>query len=67
MELKLCPKCERPLLADVEKCPHCGNEYEWNQESWLNVGCMMAMIVFVFFLILLPFLMIGGMFFGFIK
>ena len=67
MELKTCPNCGKPHLASVERCPHCPREedYEWNQESWANVGCLVLMVLFAFLLILLPLLMIGGAFLRF--
>jgi hypothetical protein len=50
-------------MADQKVCPRCGKEYEWNQESWANVGCMVLMVLFAFFLIMLPLLMLMAMFF----
>ncbi|MDQ4122704.1 MAG: hypothetical protein M3209_14795 [Acidobacteriota bacterium] len=46
MELQTCPNCQKPHLASQERCPHCPPEYEWNQESWANVGCFVLMILF---------------------
>ncbi|HZH34241.1 MAG TPA: hypothetical protein VEX64_05335 [Pyrinomonadaceae bacterium] len=65
MELKTCPNCQKPHLASLEQCPHCPPDYEWNQESWANVGCLLGMMLFVFLMVLLPLLMIAGMFLRF--
>ena len=62
MELKICPNCNSPYLASQKSCPRCGEQYEWNQESWLNVGCLMLMLLFAFFLVMLPVLMFAGLF-----
>jgi predicted amidophosphoribosyltransferase len=51
VKLKICPKCKRPFLADKEFCPHCPRP-EWNQESWANVGCLLATILPLFLMIL---------------
>lgn len=50
------------MLADAQSCPRCGAEYVWDQESFLNVGCLVLMILFAAFLFLLPLLMFAGMF-----
>ncbi|MEP6924828.1 MAG: hypothetical protein ABI954_10215 [Pyrinomonadaceae bacterium] len=63
MELKICPNCKSPYMASQKTCPRCGEDYEWNQESWLNVGCLILMMLFALSLILLPVLMLGGMLF----
>ncbi len=64
MELRTCPKCQKPYLASEESCPRCAKtEYTWNQESWANVGCFVLMLLFVFALMLLPFLAIFSIFF----
>lgn len=65
MELKTCVTCQNPFLASAEQCPHCPAEYEWNQESWANVGCFVLMIVFIFLLVLISLLSIAGMFIRF--
>ncbi|MGI8787328.1 MAG: hypothetical protein ACR2HG_06165 [Pyrinomonadaceae bacterium] len=44
MQIKLCPKCKRPFMASQEFCPHCPAPYTWNQESWMNVGCLTLMV-----------------------
>jgi uncharacterized protein (DUF983 family) len=62
LELKICPNCKSPRLANAESCPRCGDAYDWNQESFLNVGCLVLMLLFAGFLVLLPILMIAGMF-----
>lgn len=65
MSLELCPKCLQPYLAEQKKCPRCGaNDYTWNQESWANMSCFLAMIFFAFLLIVLPLLLIIILFFG---
>ena len=51
MKLKLCPKCKRPYLASKEFCPDCPEPYTWNQESYSNLGCLMLMLLPLFFLI----------------
>jgi hypothetical protein len=53
MQLKLCPKCKRPFLAKEEFCPNCPEPYTWNQESWMNVGCLLMMTVAPLFLVIL--------------
>jgi hypothetical protein len=52
VELKICQTCKRPFLAEKEICPHCPEPYTWNQESWKNVGCLLAMIAPLFLMIL---------------
>lgn len=51
VELKLCPKCKRPFLATDEFCPKCPRP-EWNQESYMNVGCLLLMILPLVLLVL---------------
>ena len=53
MQLKLCPNCKRPFLAKEEFCPHCPEPYTWNQESWMNVGCLLMMTAVPLFLVIL--------------
>lgn len=53
MKLKVCPKCKRPFLTKHESCPHCPEPYTWDQESWANVGCLVAMIVAPLLLLIL--------------
>jgi hypothetical protein len=52
VQLKLCPKCKRPYLATDEFCPKCPRP-QWNPESYMNVGCLLAMLLplvgFIFF------------------
>jgi hypothetical protein len=52
VQLKICPGCKRPFLAEKQDCPHCPEPYAWNQESWANVGCLTAMIAPFFLMIL---------------
>jgi hypothetical protein len=57
MELKLCPNCQKPYLADKPFCPHCpppAQPYTWDQESWANAGCFIIMMLFVLLAILIP-------------
>ena len=61
MELKTCPNCKSPYLAEKKNCPRCGTEYQWNPESWANAGCLVLMIIVVLFFALMPILMICGM------
>ncbi|HEV8159888.1 MAG TPA: hypothetical protein VGP58_12715 [Pyrinomonadaceae bacterium] len=49
-------------MASHEFCQHCPPPYTWNQESWANVGCLLAMILPLFALIFLWFVF----FFGFL-
>lgn len=63
MKLKLCPKCKRPFLAAKEYCPNCPEPYTWNQESWANVGCLIAMILPLVLLIFLWLFFFFGIFF----
>jgi len=53
MSLKICKKCKRPFMAHKEICPHCPEPYTWNQESWANVGCLLAMILPLILMILM--------------
>ncbi|MDQ3713929.1 MAG: hypothetical protein M3388_17155 [Acidobacteriota bacterium] len=62
MSLKICKKCKRPFMASHEFCPHCPKPYTWNQESWANVGCLLAMILPLFVMIFFWFVF----FFGFL-
>lgn len=63
VELKLCPKCRRPYLASQEFCPHCPPPRTWNQESWVNLGCLLVTIVPLFILILFWLLILFGFLF----
>jgi hypothetical protein len=65
MELETCPICLKPYLATAERCPHCPPEYEWNQESWANIGCFALMILLALLMVLLPLILIGGFFIRF--
>jgi hypothetical protein len=40
-------------MAHKEFCPTCPEPYTWNQESWANVGCLLAMILPLAVMILL--------------
>jgi hypothetical protein len=62
VKLKLCPQCKRPFLATEEFCPKCPR-LEWDQESWVNVGCLLATIVPLFVLILFWFFFFFGIIF----
>ncbi|HEX8287524.1 MAG TPA: hypothetical protein VF556_06010 [Pyrinomonadaceae bacterium] len=62
MKLKICPTCKRPYLAEKELCPHCPEPYTWNQESWANVGCLLAMVVPLFLMILFWLFFLFGLF-----
>jgi hypothetical protein len=61
--IKLCPKCRRPFLAEKEFCPNCPEPYTWNQESFANVGCLVATILPLVFLILFWLFLFLGVFF----
>ena len=52
VELKLCPRCKKPYLASHEFCPHCPEPYTWDQESYMNLGCLLLMVLPVFLMIL---------------
>jgi hypothetical protein len=62
VELKICKQCKRPYLADKEFCPHCPEPYTWNQESYANLGCLLAMILPLFLLILFWLFLFLGIF-----
>jgi hypothetical protein len=62
MKLKLCSNCKRPYLANKDFCPKCP-KIEWNQESWMNVGCLLAMVSPLFIMIFLWLLFFFGLFF----
>lgn len=61
--IKLCPRCRKPFLAAKEICPHCPEPYTWNQESYANVGCLMAMLLPLIGLIMFWIFMFLGPFF----
>jgi hypothetical protein len=61
--IKLCPRCRRPFLAAKELCPHCPEPYTWNQESFANLGCLIAMILPVFFVLFFWLFLFLGAFF----
>jgi hypothetical protein len=63
MSLKICQKCKRPFLAQKEFCPHCPEPYTWNQESWANLGCLLAMILPLLAMILFWFFFFFGLIF----
>jgi hypothetical protein len=50
--LKLCPQCRKPFIAENGTCPHCPEPYTWNQESYSNLGCLLAMLIPLFLMIL---------------
>ena len=60
--IKLCPRCRKPYLAAKESCPHCPEPYTWNQESYANVGCLLAMLLPLVFLIMFWIFMFLGPF-----
>jgi hypothetical protein len=63
VQLKLCPKCRRPYLANKEYCPNCPEPYAWNQESYANLGCLLLMILpLVLMIFFWLFLMMGALF-----
>jgi predicted amidophosphoribosyltransferase len=62
VKLKLCPQCKRPFLASEEFCPKCPR-LEWDQENWVNVGCLLATIVPLFVLILFWLILFFGIIF----
>ena len=61
--IKLCPRCRRPFLAEKEFCPNCPEPYTWNQESFANVGCLLAMLVPLVGMILFWLFLFLGVFF----
>jgi len=63
MQLKICKRCKRPFLANKEFCPHCPAPYTWNQESWANVGCLLAMILPIFLVVFFWLFLLFGIFF----
>jgi predicted amidophosphoribosyltransferase len=63
VELKLCPRCKKPYLAKHEYCPHCPEPYTWDQESYMNLGCLLLMVVPVFLMVLFWILLIFAPFF----
>jgi hypothetical protein len=63
MQLKICKRCKRPFLATKEFCPNCPAPYTWNQESWANVGCLLAMILPIFMVVFLWLFFFFGIFF----
>ena len=52
VKLKICGKCKRPYMEDRDFCPNCPKPYLWNQESWLNLGCLLLTILPLFMLII---------------
>lgn len=60
MPLKLCPVCKRPFLAKDEFCPRCPRlQYE---ESWMSLGCLLAMFLPLLVLLLFWFFFFFGFF-----
>jgi hypothetical protein len=60
--IKLCAKCRRPFLAAKERCPHCPEPYTWDQESFANLGCLVATILPLVVLLLFWFFLFLGVF-----
>jgi hypothetical protein len=63
VDLKLCPKCRRPYLAEKEWCPHCPEPYTWNQESYANLGCLLLMMTPILLMIMFWIFLFFGIFF----
>jgi hypothetical protein len=62
MKILICPTCKRPFLESKKVCSHCPQR-DWNQESWLNLGCLLATIVPLFILIFFWIMFFTGIFF----
>jgi hypothetical protein len=61
MEIKVCKKCNRAFNAEESRCPNCGRwaqPYSWDEESWANMSCLLAMVFIIFLLIIMPFLIL---------
>lgn len=63
MQLKICPKCKKPYLANKDACQSCPAPYTWNQESYANLGCLLLMIAPLVLMILFWFFFFLGLFF----
>jgi uncharacterized paraquat-inducible protein A len=45
MELKLCPKCEKPYLDSEEFCPRCPRPtFETKEDSYGALGCVLVTV-----------------------
>ncbi|HQU84115.1 MAG TPA: hypothetical protein PKY59_13355 [Pyrinomonadaceae bacterium] len=63
MKLKICERCKRPFLETKEFCPNCPEVFTQNRESWANMGCLIAMIMPIIFIIFFwIFLFLGFLF-----
>ncbi|MBS1798137.1 MAG: hypothetical protein JSS81_30265 [Acidobacteria bacterium] len=62
MKLKICDRCKRPYLAGKKACPNCPAPYTWDQESWANLGCLVAMILPIFLVLLFWIFLFFGVF-----
>lgn len=68
MSLMICPHCHKPRLTTAAVCPHCGRS-EQNlpqtvepEETKGGLACLILMMLFVIALILLPIILIAGIF-----
>jgi hypothetical protein len=61
VELKLCQRCKRPFLAEEETCPQC-EQHSWDQDSWMNFGCLIATVLPLFIILLFWLLFVFGIF-----
>jgi len=62
VNLKLCPVCKKPFLAEKEFCPNCPQPLTWNQESYANIGCLLLTILPLVLMILFwLFLLFGAL------
>jgi hypothetical protein len=62
VELKICPRCERPFLASEANCPRCPQPPEYDADSWMNLGCLLATILPLFVIIFLWLAFAAGVF-----
>jgi hypothetical protein len=62
VNLKLCPVCRKPYLADKDFCPSCPEPMTWNQESYTNLGCLLLTILPLFGIILFWLFLFMGFF-----
>lgn len=51
-------------MADREICPHCPEPYTWNQESFANLGCFVAMLLPLLLFILMWLFLLFGLLLG---
>jgi len=63
VKLKICKRCKRPFLANKGSCPNCAVPYTWNQESYTNLGCLLAMILPIFLVVFFWLFLFFGIFF----